>query len=428
MSTDTVLNRIDDQAASLAQSALTGQITELEARAGLCALLMESRIPYVVSNSLGHFLSPQAIADVHESVQAKLVEQVLGQEGSTFDLGRIVESSFCGWARTYGTAVARWDDAVRPRGLDSLAIRISPLPPEFEPGGGHIGKAEDAYHSAQAFAGLSTEELALSGWSDRESQAQRESEALDVAVNATGFSRGAVRVGGSVLREVLGLPRVCIPAHAGDRAAVLSRVQGDPNLARRALVQMAAFVCAEPPHLPVPGEASVGELMLSLWDDYEPDHLESLMVRPAKAAHVIVVDALTPGAKPARAVIRALTRDVLALSKERDWSMAVDGLVASYLAMWTEPVSVFDEVSDGCARDEKIAKAAESAARWPDLAARAAAFRGAPLGSSVEQVNESVRSMFEAERDREFAARIAARTRRGLGLGVASEDDEVAAA
>lgn len=423
MTTDTVLDRIDDQARHLAQSALSGELAEREARVGLCALLLESDVPAVVASSRWRSaLSWQQRSDLAENILTHLVSQVLGHQGSTFDLARIADGSLCGWARMLGAEVARWDPSVRPRRLDAVTVQVSPLAPvndsHLVAGSassatvhGRSEAAETSYHAAQAFGGLSAEEMALSRWADTEWAM----EALERAVNEVGFAREPERAGAAVLREVLGLPRLCVPADGADRAMVLNRVQTDQLLARRSLVQMASMVCTEPPHLPVPGEAPVGELMLSLWDDFEPAHLESLMIRPAKAAHIIVVDGLALGPKPPRAVVRALTRDVLAVSGEKDWPITVDGLVPSFLATCTEAVSAFDDTNDTAAKETKRVLASTSAARWPALAARAAAFRSAPLGSTAEQVRERIRTTFETERRKESTSRIAARTRRGLG-------------
>jgi hypothetical protein len=424
MTTDTVLDRIDTEARRLAQGVLSGELEEREARAGLCALLLKSDVPVVVAMSRRGALSYQQRHDLAESILTHLVSQVLGYQGSTFDLNRIADGSLCGWARMLGAQVSKWDPAVRPRRLDALTVQVSPLMPvnlshmvsgSVSPLAVHgmSDAAEATYHSAQAFGGLSTEELALSRWSDPEWAM----ETLDEAVNRIGYARGTARAGAVVLRDVLGLPRVCVPAHAGDKAAVLNRVEGDPLLARRSLVQMASMVCVEPPHLPVPGEAPVGELMLSLWDDFEPEHLESLMVRPAKAAHIILLEALTLAAKPPREVVRAMTREVLATWPEKDWAMAVDGLVASFLATCTEPVSAFDDTNGEATKEAKRAAALELSRRWPVVASRVASFRGAPLGSSLEQVGERMRSIFEEEREKEAAARISTRTRRGRGQG-----------
>jgi hypothetical protein len=429
MTTDTVLDRIDHEARRLAQGALSGELEEDEARAGLCALLLKCGVPAVVAMSRRGALSYQQRHDLAENILTHLVSQVLGHQGSTFDLSRIADGSLCGWARTLGVELSKWDPAVRPRRLDALTVQVSPVAPV---NGSHLGTgfvhpvtahgaseaAEARYHAAQAFGGLSAEEMALSRWSD----AERTAEALERAVNQVGFAREPARAGVAVLRDVLGLPRLCVPKHAGDRAAVLNRVEGDPLLARRSLVQMASMVCVEPPHLPAPGELAVGELMLSLWDDFEPEHLESLMVRPAKAAHIIVVDALTLAPKPPRAVVRALTREVLAISAEKDWAMAVDGLVSCFLATCTEAVSVFDDTNDEVAKESKRARAQELAARWPMLAARVASFRGAPLGSTAELVGDRMRNIFEEKREKEAAERVSARSRRGLGHGSGEAD------
>jgi len=222
-----------------------------------------------------------------------------------------------------------------------------------------------------------------------------------------------------VLRETFRLPALCVPDDAAERASILAAVRADGTLARRALVQMAAMVCSEPPHLPAPGEAPVGELLLSMWDNFDPEHLESLMVRPAKAAHVIVLDAVTLRPKPSRGAVRALTRAVRASSMVKDWVLTQDTLVASFLATCTEAVSQFDDTSDAGAKALKQASAAEAAARWPGLAARVAAFPGAPLGSTPGRVGERLRELLDDVQAKDTEDRIATRVRRGLGEQVA---------
>ena len=420
------LDRLDDTARELAQDFLAGDLDGHAARSAMCTLLLRSRVLETVAWSTPGLVLQQRV-DLAESLLSIVVGRVL-DEDSSFELDRVATGSLCGWARNLGTQIARWDTSVRPKGMDAITTRVDPTAPDdrhVPRAFGSVGHATVGYHTAMAFSGLSTEDRVLSDWTDTELA----SEALERALNLTGFARGPVRgrAGAAALREVLGLPALCVPAGAGDRAEVLARVLADVTLARRSLVQMASMVCSEPPNLPAPGERSVGELMLSLWDDYDPEHLESLMVRPAKAAHMIVEDALTLQPKPARATVRAVTREVRAASTSRDWAMVQEGLVASYLATCTQAVSQFDDTNDPDAKVRKQALADEQATRFPTLASRVAGFSGAPLGSTSTQVAERLAGMLGAAHARETDERIACRHRRGLApLGLENFEEQAA--
>ena len=420
------LDRLDDTARELAQDFLDGNVDGHAARSALCALLLRSRVAETVAWSTPG-LFPQQRADLAESLLSIVVGRVLDEE-SSFDLSRVATGSLCGWARNLSMQIAKWDKSVRPKGMDAITTKVDPTAPDgrrIDASHSSDGHATVRYHAAMAFSGLSTEDRVLSDWTDT----VLASEALERALNLTGFARGPVRgrAGAAALREVLGLPALCVPAGASDRAEVLARVLADVTLARRSLVQMASMVCSEPPHLPAPGELPVGELMLSLWDDFDPEHLESLMVRPAKAAHMIVEDALTLQPKPARATVRALTREVRAASTSRDWSTVQDGLVASYLATCTQAVSQFDDTNDPDAKVRKQALADELAGRWPALASRVAGFTGAPLGSTPAEVAERLAELLDAARTRETDERIASRHRRGLASADGEDLEEQAA-
>lgn len=423
--TSVALDQIDEKARGLARAALAGEIGEHEARSGICELLLVSR----VSESVARYptgLSVQQRVDLAENLLSLLVCRVL-DAGSQFDLERVANGSLCGWARMLAVRVSRWDRAVRPVGQEARTWLVSPLVPAANDhltldgvvsSRGGANSPTVGYHAAQAFGGLSVEEMVLSEWEDSGAF----SDVLESAVNLTGFARAPARgrAGAAALRSVLGLPALCVPDLPAERAGILRLVQADEALARRSLVQMASMVCTEPPTRPAVGEAPVGELLLSLWDDFEPVHLESLMVRPAKAAHLVAVDALTPLSKPSREMVREMTRAVRAASPAKAWVAVQDGLVAAFLATCTEAVSEFDDtnIPEEKARKEELARAA--AARWPVLVARVAVFPGAPLGRSVEQVAGRLRDLLDAERERDSQDRIVTRSRRGLGRGKAA--------
>lgn len=413
MTTATLLDQIDSTARELAQQAQCGEVLEHDARAQMAGLLLTSGVARSVARSTSVTFSQQRV-DLEENIQELLVGRILDAE-STFDLGVLAAGgSLCGWARNLAKKIAEKDSAVRARGMQWRTKLVDPQPPTRS--AVHDGDLGDrystAYHAAVAFEGLSAEDQNLGPWADGEEVAW----AVERAENLTGFARGSMRehATAAALREVLRLPALCVPDSAADRAGILEMVHADETLARRALVQMAAMVCAEPPSLPTPGEAPVGELLLSLWDDYSADDLESLMVRPARAAHAIVVDALTPMPKPSREAVRALTRAVRGSSDAKDWVGTQDGLVVAFLATCTEAVSKFDDTNDADAKARKEAAARDAASRWPVLAARVAAFPGAPLGSTVEQVGCRMRELLEEARAKDTDARIATRRRRGL--------------
>lgn len=413
MTTAPVLDQIDSTARELAQQAQTGEIDEHDARAQIAGMLLTSGVARSVARQTSVTFSQQRV-DLEENIQGLLVGRILDVE-SSFDLGTLAAGgSLCGWARKLAWRVAEKDSAVRARGMQWRTHLVDPQPPARSgPYDGDLGDPySTAYHAAVAFEGLSAEDQSTGGWVDGEEVAW----AIERAENLTGFARGPMRAHATAaaLREVLRLPALCVPDTSSERAAILELVNADEALARRSLVQMAAMVCSEPPSLPAPGEASVGELLLSLWDDFSADDLESLMVRPARAAHAIVVDALTPLPKPSREAVRSLTREVRRASAAKDWVMTQDGLVVAFLATCTEAVSRFDDTNDAAAKARKESAARDAASRWPALAARVAGFPGAPLGSTVEQVNFTMRRLLEDARAKDTDARIATRRRRGL--------------
>ena len=407
------LDQIDQTARDLAQQALNGELPEHEVRAQLAGMLLTSGVTRSVARSMIGLAAQQRV-DLEENLLDHLVGRVLDLE-STFEMGRLADGgSLCGWARNLGAEIAKRDRAVYVRGMDRRTVKVDPQASLSKDTFAGADSATMAYHAAMAFEGLSTEDRVLADWTDEEELAW----AIERAENLTGFARGSMRdrATAAALREVLRLPTLCVPESATDRAEILQMVQADESLARRSLVQMASMVCAEPPSRPTPGEAPVGELLLSLWDDYSADDLESLMVRPAQAAHAIVVDALTPMPKPSREAVRALTRAVRGSCDARDWVMTQEGLVVAFLATCTEAVSKFDDTNDEDAKARKEAAAREAASRWPALAARVAAFPGAPLGASVEQVGCRMSELLEQARTQDAEARIATRRRRGLAV------------
>lgn len=411
MTTRVVLDEIDEAARGLAVAVVAGELVEHEARARMAGLLLSSRVHESVAWSYGT-LPVQVRFDLAENLLACLVGRILDVD-STFDLTRIQTGSLCGWARVLAVKVAQYDRAVRPAGMDAVTRIVDPTPPPNVHGaGGMVGDEETStFHAAMAFEGLTAEDAVLAEWDDSE----RFSQALERVEHLTGHARGSVRdhASAAALREVLRLPALCVPESTDERAELLALVLHDETLARRSLVQMAALVCTEPPSRPAPGDEPVGELLLSLWDDFHPDQLESLMVRPTKAAHILAVDALTPMPKPSRAAVRTMARVVRAASAQKDWRMTQEGVVVSFLATCTEPVSRFDDTNDDDSKQHLRDAAKEAAGRWPMMAARLAAFPGAPLGSSVDEVGARLREVLNGALAQDTDDRIASRRQLG---------------
>ncbi len=407
------LDLIDQAARDLAVRHQDGSLGEHEARSGIAELLLRSDVAAAVAGAFPS-LSRQQRLDLRENLQAELVFRALDIE-SSFRLEVIAGGgSLCGWARQLAWKVARYDRAVRPRGMERATIVVDPQVPTRRDDDPRVYRdpAGKEYRAAVAFEGLSSEDVALSDWGDPDEFAW----ALERAEAVTGFAREPLRghASASALREVLRLPALCVPDSSTERSEVLVRVLADETLARRSLVQMAASVCVEPPSLPCPGEEPVGELLMSLWDDFHPHHLESLMVRPPQAAHLLVVDSLAPLPKPSRGAVRALTRAVRQSSPASGWVSVQEGLVVAFLATCTEAVSRFDDTNGAEEKAAKEAAAREAAARWPILAARVASFPGAPLGSCVEEVEDRLRGLLERSRTTEVEARMSQRRRRGF--------------
>lgn len=396
---------LDATASEIATAVLAGELDEHTARCRLAGLVMASGvIEDVAAKKPG--LAPQQRADLAENLTDLVVARKILQPGSQFDLSRMQTESLCGYARSLARKAAGFDQAVRPRWMLGRTELVDPMPPAVTDG---AGPAAYQYHVAAAFDGLSAEDMALADWSPETAET-----AVEVAEEVMAFSRKGEsrdRAQARALRQALRLPALCLPEDPEERARMLVAVGDDPQLAYRSLVQMAAMVLREPPAVPcgVTVDSPAGEEWWSLWDDFSPDHLETVLVRPVDAARVLVVDALSLAPKPSRAAARTLAREVRAASAERGWAAAQEGLVAAFLALTTEPVSLFDDTNDESAKAQKIAAARAAAERWPSVVGRVVSFNGAPLGSSAREVAEALGGMLEAAAVADEANRIRAR-------------------
>ncbi|MBB5474766.1 hypothetical protein HF998_00160 [Cellulomonas hominis] len=305
--------------------------------------------------------------DLADSLRARLVDLVLEQDRSFFDLQRAATASLTGWIRQTARSFAPGDPTLRRRTTIPVPI------------GAH--EALDALAPAVA-----PDEPVMT--SAREQLVDASVAALDAGERKRHMS-DRPWLAATAMRRLLRLPRVCVPPVPADREWALAALRADTTLAARSLRTMLDLTF---------GHGSPGDLderVLSLWDDFSLDQMGTLADYPSTTAHVIALGQLTLAPKPSRIAMRVMRKAL----KERvgpsvAWTTQSATLLGSFVARVAERVSSYDAHSDEVARLAMAEEADRLAALWPDLLEQVTAWPGRPLGGDEADVEQVLWGLF----------------------------------
>lgn len=376
----------DESARAVANDAVAGDISTMEARHRIAELILASSIPNQVAARMG--VTGQRYVDLVTSLRDMVVRRVLEDEGQGFlRFDVLAASSFEGWLRQTCAAAAPREQSIRPRNMPARTVLedVTQIPiggwAERRWLTGVEGSAEDAVLEAL--------------------HSRQESELVEIARRVYKQREGSLRFAtAQAIRAALDLPALCVPSQPADREFVLSVCRADPRAAdrsRRSTIES----------LREGGEPSlVDERLLSLWDDMTVDQMLRLDPYPVAATHILVVGTLEPMPKPSRAVVAAMRRALReAGPRSLEWSSLCQELLEAWLARSCRPVSDFDDTSCEQARARAYRAAERAAAKLPRLVERVCSWPDAPLGASGEELDACIRRMHLRALDAECAQR-----------------------
>ncbi len=350
-----------------------GVFDEQTARSIIATALMTTN---VIGTSLGRSQVEYRILDeVADHVRAKIAAKLLTPGSRDFDFAIARTSSACGWLRKHvpnhivqgirdvRRAERRTGTATDPSGFVLDTVTYDP-----EPGDDTAARHE---------------------YADKVDEFEAQCHGLR--------GRPRMRLGMEKAAEILGVPAAVRPEDYRDRAEVLKLLKADPWLAYRSLETFAAVVLGYSEH-PDALTRDVDERVLALWDSYDADQVERLLDADPRFAAALAEFAVAPFDRPSKKSIQRMrTAAAGASSKVTDargqrrldlrWRNLAAVLVESWVATECEPVSDFtvaSEAEQAAARRGHVV----SRSRWHTYLNQAAAYPGAPLGSTTEQVQE----------------------------------------
>jgi hypothetical protein len=363
---------IDRRAAGVAVAARDGAVSAAHARRVVAALLYGSSIPdTVAARWQGDRQHQEDVADrLRLLVFTKAMQETAG--GLRLEL-LAGGASASGWA----TQLCR---AALPSAARDVRVRRRERP-HAAVGGRQRDQATLSFPSIAEVADLlgpATPDVA-----DTADRVESAAEAGLLVVS--GMRPGSRRHRGSAhLRRALGVPAPSAPADPVLRQRIAAVLERDAAAARRG-VRAELTRRREP----APARASAGDPLAVLWAGYPADALLTLANRDPRYAHIVAAGAVVPRPAIRADVAAALTAQVRrAEPGDAAWGELATGLVAAFLTHISDLPSEFSPAHRGASPKPAAEKHSEAAA-FVEYAARAAAFRAAPLGS--------VPAMVEAE-------------------------------
>lgn len=358
----------DEEARTIARDALEGRVTHRDARRVLAVAVSASQALVDVARKFGR--DEQEREDLADSLRSSLVALVLDEQRGFFDLHVAAESSLTGWVRQTAVGFARRSRVLHP--TEPSPVPVDPHDaPQWDDPRRAAPSAEDSALNADVEVLLAASTAAL----DMGERRQRVANRPWLAATA--------------MRQVLRLPRLCVPRDPDDRRWVQEALTADEHLAARSLrtvLDLAAGFDDGFDH---------DERLLSLWDDHTNGQMARLLDFPDSTAHVIALGQVVLAPKPSRVAMRTMRkalRDTVGPAQE--WATLTATLLGSFVARVAESVSAFDGRANELTRLAVEAEAATLAAMWPDLLERVVSWPGAPLGADEADVEQHLWAVF----------------------------------
>ncbi|MCU6479106.1 hypothetical protein [Arthrobacter sp. A2-55] len=315
----------DNECLTALQQYAAGALDETETRKAIAAALHRSGVVIQVARErmLSH---TQMVNDLCEDMNDLLYRKIMQTAPGGFDLNLGLYSSATGWARQLLRAArATLLRDLRTRTEAKLSL-VDPIAAKQEQEGVRRDPSYRQFHGA-----------AYQDKDHEDSPNQKIQDAVEWYQSKARHLRDSTRLAASAASIMHGLG---VPALVRPRLAERRRLQGllhaDPSLAHRSLRAMRSLIEGEP------GNETIDEGLLALWDDYSYDQIDATAQAPFRMASVLVDAALADRARPPRPVLRAFIASVRALGTGRGWSRLAAELSDTFIALEFEAYSSFD--------------------------------------------------------------------------------------
>lgn len=359
-------DEIDAGIKEVLRAHFAGFYTEVEAREIVAGVLIYGRVLEEVVR--GAQVSPHLIDEIREGVVDNLIVKILTEGSATFDLSIQLTTSASGWVRKHANnqVMQQIRDVKRSVRRNGTPIEPAKLT-EVVPNADVVYDDHDALFDGD--------------------EKQRLCEQF--AVERHGL-RGKPRTRTTVEQssEMFAIPLAVRPAYYKDRDQMAKILAGNKNLAYRSLETFAAIVygLGDDPDVV---NRDIDERFMSLWDDYSEADAEALLAQSSMFAHAFARYAVETLVRPPKKAINRMRTVAGKLATGREWRQLAWALVESWVDTECDPVSEFS-VATVEQQDNSRKGYVVSRSRWDEFVSRAARHPGAPLGDSIEKVQDSL--------------------------------------
>lgn len=345
-----------------------GHLTELEAREIIAGVLLTGPVvPEVVA---GAQVEDRMVDEIVEGVLDNITIKILTLGPTKYDLALQANSSACGWLRKHAhyqvmqqirdvrRAMRRNGSPVEPHKLTNLGIAVYDENEEFH------DRTEEKLVRVQQF--------------ENERHGLRGKPRTRLTVEQTS--------------SMFNVPLAVRPTYFRDRDEMTAALAADRSLAHRSLETFAAVVYGlnDEPEI---ANRAIDDRFLSLWDDYSSADAEQMLSLSPLFAHAFACYAVESLIRPPKKSInRMRTVAGKMVPGDSKWRRLAWALVESWVDTECDPISEFS-VATAEQQDSSRKGYLVSRSRWNRFVVDAAMYPNAPLGDSVEKIQDSLLNM-----------------------------------
>lgn len=377
---EAITREADAKIAVIVDDVLSGRRGEKSARAEIAGILCGTNILASVA------AQAQASASEREELEGCLrylmlrkILEANGEKNLNFEM--LKGKSACGWFRQF----ARKASASELRNVRGANRRF----------GSPIDTNDLDY---QKFAELATPEAVsapfaanLQQYNSPEDLVADEtaSSLIEEYTETARYLRGTRRtfIKADVLRRFFSLPNATRLPSPADRSFVLDQLENDEKVAYKSASIAFRLRMGELD----PEDVTTDRRMIAIWNSHDDESLENLLDRPREVAHTLAVVASMQRPRPNSVALNRFRRLVSVISELPGWKDVAKDLADAYIATEFNALSSYNEhrLSDD-EIDELNAQHELDKAKWGPAVEAAAAFTGAPVGSTEAAIRRTL--------------------------------------
>lgn len=365
---------LDLEVQNLITNFYNGELDERTVRLEISGILHVSGVASEVASYTSQTDSGRR-TDIAESLEALLIDKVIGAAENGYCLERGHGSSFIGWARETARVAARSLLRDSRRRMVREGALMAPRT---------MATIHEGARVCFSGSGTSADEIS-----------DRLLDAVSDYSSSANHARGPVRVDLAVTKLVasFGVNVAVRPAEMADRDALAALLGRNKNLAYDALVAWTNVAYGSNVELI---DAAIDPRLLMLWDTQTRESALALLDLPEGIAHVLALAAVQQRARPGLPSVRKFREAVRTGygPPVAAWRQLAANLANAYIDTEFEAYTRY-QVLDEESRAAAVKGHAVSRERFDQLALKAIDYPGSRLGSTIAEVRSTLADVTE---------------------------------